>query len=136
MVKAWLVECVAAISIILAFPIGGLADEADSTAARQPPLPKMKIGAGIYYPDAAKRLGIEGKVIIGFDIATDGRATNVSLVSSDDTIFEKPAMDLLKSATFELPKGENGEVIHETRYRLGMVFCLPPSSLDDHFRCG
>lgn len=133
MTKPWLVTCLAVISILMAFTSGVLADQPESEAARQSPLPKIKIDRGLAYPDAAKRLGAEGKVILGFDIAADGRATNISLVSSDDPIFEKPAMDLLKVATFELSKAENGELIHETRYRLGLVFCLPPSSLDDTF---
>ena len=89
MAKAWAIGCVAGISIILAFPMGGLADQQDSAAARQPPLPKMKSSKGLYYPDAAKRVGAEGKVIIGFDIAANGRATDISLISSDDKIFEQ-----------------------------------------------
>ena len=133
MVKSWLVRSVVGIAIILAFPIRGLADHSDSAAASQPPLPKMKSTKGLYYPDGAKRVGAEGKVIIGFDIAADGRATNIALISSDGKIFEQPSMELLKSATFELPKGNDGQDIHEARYRLGLVFCLPPSSLDDTF---
>jgi TonB family protein len=134
MTNSWVLTCIATILFFLAFPVGGLADQFDSAATKPPPLPKLKsVGKGVAYPDAAKRVGVEGKVIIGFDIAADGRAINISLVSSDDTVFEKPAMELLRSATFELPKRADGAIIHETRYRAGFVFCLPPSSLDDNF---
>lgn len=133
METSWLVSCIAAMSIVLAFPIGSLADQPDSAAARQLPLPKVKSSKGIYYPAPALRVGLEGTVVIGFDIAANGRATNIALISSDDKVFEQPSMELLKSATFELPKGTDGQDIHEARYRLGLVFCLPPSSLDDTF---
>jgi outer membrane biosynthesis protein TonB len=116
------------------YSIRSLADPSDSATASQPPLPKVKSSKGVYYPDPAKRLGAE--VIIGFDIAANGRATIIALISSDDKIFEQPSMELLKSATFELPKGNDGQDIHEARYRLGLVFSLPPSAWMTSFRCG
>jgi len=130
MTKCWLI---AAMSLLLAFPIEGLAEKPDSSTGRQPLLPKMKSGKGIYYPDPALRIGLEGTVVIGFDIAANGHATNIALISSDDKIFEQPSLELLKSTVFELPKDSDGQDIHEGRYRLGVVFCLPPSSLDDTF---
>jgi TonB family protein len=122
----------AAISILLLFSIAS-ADQPDATPPKELPFPKLKPGKPFFYPDAAKARGVEGKVIIGFDIDANGRATNISMVYSDDRVLEKGPMDFLKSAVFELPKGEDGHVIHESRYRLGFVYCLPPSSLDVTF---
>jgi TonB family protein len=133
MARSWLLACIAAVSILLAVPIGGLADQPDSAAPKQPPLPKMKVSKGIYYPLTALRDGLEGTVVIGFDIAANGRASNIALISADAKVFEQPSLELLKSATFELPKGNDGQDIREARYRFGLVFCLPPSSLDDTF---
>jgi TonB family protein len=127
-----LTSWLAAISILLFFSIAS-ADQPDATPPKELPFPKLKSLGGGYYPDAAKARGVEGKVIIGFDIAANGRATNIGVVYSDDRVFEKMSMDILKSAIFELPKDEDGQVIHESRYRLGFVYCLPPSSLDSTF---
>jgi outer membrane biosynthesis protein TonB len=63
-----------------------LAQEEPSAVSQSPPvLPKVKsFGKGIYYPDQAKRLEAQGRILLGFQINDRGRATritNVALVS-------------------------------------------------------
>jgi TonB family protein len=110
-----------------------MADPADAVTSQRSPLPKIKNSGGLYYPDVAKLRGMEGKVIVAFDIDGNGRAKNASLVFSDSQLFVKPSMDYVATLSFELPKTENGAEIRLPRYRVGFVFCLPPSSLDDSF---
>jgi TonB family protein len=123
----------AASLVLIAYPVYGMADQSDAVTSEPSTLPKIKTSKGLYYPDRAKLLGQEGKVIVAFDIAENGQATNSSLVFSDNNLFVKPSMDFVASLSLELPKTESGTEIRQARYRIGFVFCLPPSSLDDTF---
>lgn len=123
----------AASVLLIAYPLYGMADQSDAVTSQPSPLPKIKSGGALYYPDAAKVRGLEGQVIVAFDIDEKGRARNTALVFADSQLFVKPSMDYVASLSFELPKTENGTEIRQSRYRVGFVFCLPPSSLDDTF---
>jgi len=72
-----------------------LADESQSAISDQQILPSLKSSKGIYYPDAAKRVGLEGKVLVAFDIVADGRVANLSIIFSDDSAFEKSAKEYM-----------------------------------------
>ena len=99
----------------------------------QATLPKFKSARNIYYPDKAKRLGLEGKVLIAFDITVDGLPTNGAVISSDDELFTKAATEYITNLRFEVPQGDTASGSSLGRYRIGFVFCLPPSALDDTF---
>lgn len=110
---------------------------ADEPAEASPPhltLPKIASRQGIHYPDAARVRGLEGKVLIAFDITPEGRPTNGALIDSDDDLFTKAATEYLANLRFEVPHGDTVPGSSFVgRYRIGFVFCLPPSSLDDTF---
>src|ERR1700734_2575097 len=82
------------IAITLSYPLCGMADESQGAVSEtetqtRPPLKNSK---GIYYPEAAKRAGLEGKALVAFDIVADGRVANLSIISSDDSAFERTRM--------------------------------------------
>jgi protein TonB len=52
----------------------------------------------ISYPEVARRAGIEGRVIVRALIDKDGTIKRTQLMKSDNSLFEKPAMDAIKKA--------------------------------------
>lgn len=71
------------IAVTLNYPLRGVADEFQSAVSESETqtLPPLKNSKGIYYPEAAKRAGLEGKVLVAFDIVADGRVANLSIIS-------------------------------------------------------
>jgi len=116
------------IAIASIYPLCGLADESQS-AGPEKQLPPLKSSKGIYYPEAAKRVGLEGKVLVAFDIVADGRADNLSIVFSDDSAFESAAKEYTSGLRFEVPSNWASSESRYQRYHIGFVFCIPPSSL-------
>lgn len=57
------------------------------------------------YPKSAKEKGIEGRVIVSFDVETDGRLTNLSITKSVDSRLDKEALRIIK----KMPKWEPGQ---------------------------
>jgi TonB family protein len=117
------------IAIVLIHPQRGLADELLSTASEQQILPPVKSSKGIYYPDAAKRVGLEGKVLVAFDIAADGRVANLAILFSDESAFENTAREYMSGLRFEVPGSWASSASRYQRYHVGFVFCIPPSDL-------
>jgi TonB family protein len=95
------------------YPLRGEADESLSAASEELTLPPLKSSKGIYYPETAKRVGLEGKVLVAFDIVADGRVANLSIVFSDDGAFENTAKEYMSGVRFEVPSnlGELGEAL-------------------------
>jgi TonB family protein len=111
------------------YPLGGVADEFQNAGSEKQTLPPLKSSKGIYYPEAAKRVGLEGKVLVAFDIVADGRADNLSIVFSDDSAFESAAKEYTSGLRFEVPSNWANSESRYQRYHIGFVFCIPPSSL-------
>jgi TonB family protein len=121
------------ISIALIYPLRGVADESLSAASAKQTLPPLKSSKGIYYPETAKRVGLEGKVLVAFDIVADGRVANLSIIFSDDSAFENTAKEYMSGLRFEVPSNWAKSESRYERYHIGFVFCIPPSSLVGSF---
>jgi TonB family protein len=121
------------IAIVLFYPLRGVADEPLSTAQEQEILPPIKSSKGLYYPDAAKRVGLEGKVLVAFDIAADGRVANLAIIFSDESAFENTAREYMSGLRFEVSSDWASSANRYQRYHIGFVFCIPPSDLDGTF---
>jgi TonB family protein len=117
------------IAIALIYPQRGIADEPLSTASEQQLLPPIKSSKGLYYPDAAKRVGLEGKVLVAFDIVADGRVANLAIIFSDESAFENTAREYMSGLRFEVPSNWASSASRYQRYHIGFVFCIPPSDL-------
>jgi TonB family protein len=104
------------------YPLRAVADESQT-------LPPLKSSKGINYPEAAKRVGLEGKVLVAFDIVADGRVDNVSIILADDSAFERTAREYMSGLRFEVPSNWASSESRYHRYHIGFVFCIPPSSL-------
>ena len=53
------------------------------------------------YPLVARSRGLEGYVIVQFDVSTDGYATNITVVESSDHMFEKAAIEAARRFKFK-----------------------------------
>jgi len=105
----------------------------DTAGWELPKLPQMQLdGNGGFYPEPARRTGLEGRVLLGFAITAEGRAKNISVIWSENGVFESDALKILKGARFSLPSGwaESGA---GRRWRLGVVYHLAGSCPSEQF---
>jgi TonB family protein len=108
-------------------------DESPAVVPETQTLPPIKSSKGVYYPDAAKRLGVEGKVLVAFDIAKDGRVANLAVLFSDESVFNNTAKEYMSGLRFDLPSDWANSPSRYERFHMGFVFCIPPSSLIETF---
>ena len=121
------------IAIALIHSLGAVADESPEVVSEQQTLPPVKSSKDIYYPDAAKRAGLEGTVLVAFDIVKDGRVANLSILFSDGGVFESTAKEYMSGLRFEVPSNWASSASRYQRYHIGFVFCIPPSDLVETF---
>lgn len=109
------------------------AANASPPAARPKLPPARSIDAVLYYPAEARRLGREGRVELEFNIDADGRADHVAVLLADDKALAGDARTLLSAVRFDVPSDWRASGLEALRYRLGMVYCLPPSGQSEQF---
>ena len=95
------------------------------------PHPKYRLDRD-WYPTLARERGLEGRVLVGFDITAAGLARNVSVIWSEDPVFESTVISFLKEAKFTAA-GDSSSWDAARRWRLGFVYCLFPSGQPDQF---
>jgi TonB family protein len=135
-----LIRVCAILCMALAIPLysssPGFAQEAPAAESQSPPaLPKVKsLGKGIYYPDQAKRLEAQGRVLLGFQINHRGRATSISLESAEASkLLLDSAVAILKELVFERRAATASAVVGSEQYRMSIVFELEPCGGLQHF---
>ena len=58
-------------------------------------------GEGPIYPEAAQREGVEGEVVVVYDVDTDGRVVNARVISSNPPgVFDNAALAAVRSWRF------------------------------------
>jgi TonB family protein len=120
--------------LIVARALGPSAAANESTPAVRPRLPPAKsIGDVLYYQEEARRSGREGRVELEFNIGADGKANHVAVLLADDQLLARDARELLRAIRFDVPSDWQSSGLGSTRYRLGMVYCLPPSGQNEQF---
>jgi TonB family protein len=125
-----------AVSVLIAgaiAPSGGpLASEADS-GWQTPELPITEFPPDKdMYAAEARRKGVEGRVLVAFDIATSGRAQNISVIWAEQPLLQAASVRLLSQTRFEVPSNWSKSGAWR-RWRVGLVYCLPPSGQSDDF---
>ena len=83
--------------------------------------------SGLNYPSDALRKGLQGNVIVSFDITVDGRVRNCVVTSSSGirSLDRVPCPLLEKNARFKPATGDSGPVA--TRGSYSVAFWLPTS---------
>ncbi len=124
------VGCLRSLAVSVALQIlcipGAIAEEPATAAQDAPPLPQIKSLGGVYYPDKARLRDLEGSVLAEFSINAKGKATGIKLIRADNPLFADVAMQELSADRYNVPAdwtAKNAAV----RYRVVIVFCLPPS---------
>lgn len=82
-----------------------------------------------WYPLPARAQGVEGRVLLGFDISSDGRTKKISVIwaeNGDNGVLATSARQMLTVFRFRVPAdwAESGAW---RRWRLGFVYRLFPS---------
>lgn len=77
----------------------------------------------MHYPELAKEKRLEGRVVVGFYVETDGSITNLSILKSVDSLLDEEALRIAK----KMPKWEPGQ--------LGGEIVRMKCSLPVTFRC-
>lgn len=65
----------------------------------------------IKYPPKARRKNIQGQVIIGFVVETDGRITKVEVKKSVHKLLDKEALRVVKNMPMWIPGKQDGEKV-------------------------
>ena len=114
-------------------PGGAPATNSDTSGWELPKLPHFRPESGRdWFPDAARRMGLEGRVLVGFDISAQGRAKNVAVIWSEDRVFVPSAVEMVKGMRFDVPSDWTNEGAFR-RWRLGIVYRLHPSCHSGEF---
>ncbi len=85
-------------------------------------MPRARSQVSPVYPMEAKRLGLDGEVVVAFVVDEEGRVTSPRVVERTDPIFEEAALRAVSKWRFE-PGRLNGRLV---RYRLAapVVFSI------------
>ena len=80
--------------------------------------PKLK------YPRRAQRLNVEGYVLLGFDLSTDGEILDLRVIESQPRlVFDKSAMKFVSGFEFAVPE-EDGNTVPATNISFRVRFRL------------
>jgi hypothetical protein len=97
-------------------------------------LPPLKLDRAIdWYPDALARAGVEGKLLVGFNVTARGPIANLAVIDVADHCLADATLRLLKSAHFEESPGELRREFLRERHHFGLVLCIPPSAMDESY---
>ena len=135
LIRACAILCLALLGP-LCMPSPAFSDEIPAAESQsQAVMPMVKsLGKGIYYPDQAKRLEAQGRILLGFQINDRGRATRISIESAEASkILSDSAVAILKEFVFERPAAPASAAAGSEQYRISVVFELEPCGGLQHF---
>jgi TonB family protein len=113
-----------------------LAQEEPSAVSQSlPVMPKVKSpGKGIYYPERAKLLKAQGRILLGFQINDRGRAAEIKIESAEASkLLSDSAVAILQEMVFEQPAAPASAALGSQQYRMSIVFELEPCGGLQHF---
>ena len=93
--------------------------------------PQFIGGIDLRYPPTARADGIEGRVVVRYDVTVEGTVANASVVESEPSgIFDEAALAAVQSWRFR-PMLERGEVVPAPGRVSELLFRLGASEYDD-----
>ena len=98
-------------------------------------LPQLAPYESDYYPPAARRLGEEGRVLVGFHLDLHGRLTaDPTVVESDGNVrLNEGGLRLVKALPSRLHAPYDFKPDPKRLYRVTVIYCLNPESKCDRF---
>ena len=86
--------------------------------------PELIGGDDLVYPPEAARRGIEGQVVVRYDVTAEGNVTNAAVVGAvPPGVFEEAALRAVRSWRFR-PSVEHGKRIRAPRRESAVTFRL------------
>jgi len=80
-----------------------------------------------WYPQRARRLSQQGRVLVEFGISSKGRAVDITVPSSEPAgVFDKTATTFVRAVEFDVPRDWEVSDASHHRFRLSFVFLLRP----------
>lgn len=103
-----------------------IAAPAELQAGASRKLPKTHLNTSIdFYPPQAKREGLVGRVLVGFQIDQRGKADSARVVGADAApILQDAALELIKGSTFDV-SAPGFDATDPTPFLVTVRFCLP-----------
>jgi TonB family protein len=112
--------------------IAAEAGDAEWDGWAPPKLPHFTFPNESFYPVEALRRGVEGRVLVGFDITTDGKAKNISVIWAEDQRLADAAQHMMSTSRFDVPADWASSGAWQ-RWRAGFVFCMVPGKQSGEF---
>jgi len=90
---------------------------------------EIKKAPSLKYPKRAERLGVEGYVVVAFDLSANGDILDLRVVEAEPRmVFDKSAMKFVKGMRFEVPEEDGTPVMaRDIQFKVGF-------QLKDRFR--
>jgi TonB family protein len=79
------------------------ARDAEWDGWRPPKPPRFTLPTESFYPLEAMRNGVEGRVLVAFDITPGGTATNTSILWTENSSLAGAARHMLSAGHFDVP---------------------------------
>lgn len=98
---------------------GGFKNLFDLAVLDQPPVPRVQVRP--VYPHEMSRAGINGEVVVGFIVDSEGNVRNPYVISSTHREFETEALRAVARWKFK-PGRKNGANVSTSNVRLPFVF--------------
>jgi protein TonB len=76
---------------------------APAAAAPAPRIPRILRQPSVRYPQIAMRQGLSGRVTVEFQIEADGSVSDVEVVDSSNSVFDREAVQVMRRTQFEPP---------------------------------
>ncbi len=93
--------------------------------------PQFIGGVDLVYPEEARAQGVEGRVVVRYDVTADGSVDNaVVAVAEPAGVFDQAALAAVRSWRFR-PKVDRGEVVAAPGRVSELQFRLGESEYDD-----
>ena len=93
--------------------------------------PQFIGGVDLVYPEEAKAQGVQGRVVVRYDVTADGSVVNAVIeVSEPPGVFDQAALAAVRSWRFR-PKVDRGEVVAAPGRVSELQFRLGESEYDD-----
>lgn len=109
---------------ILSFMLG-LSSQADEVAS--PKLPQLVRPIDLYYPEPARRLNQQGRVLVEFQISRKGRAVDATIVSAEpQKVFDRVVTEYMRAVEYSVPGDWEASGGSHHKYRISFVFLLRP----------
>lgn len=83
----------------------------------------------IQYPEAAKKAGVQGRVILQFVVAKDGSIENVSILRGVNPDLDKEAIRVVSNMPNWKPGMQKGKPV-SVKYTVPIAFSLPSEEID------